>query len=43
MLERKYGRRWANVRLCDDMVIRGVCVVADGGREWCLVVVCGGW
>jgi hypothetical protein len=31
------------VGLCDDVVVRGVDVVADGGREWCLVVVCGGW
>jgi hypothetical protein len=27
------------VGLCDDVVMRGVDVVADGGREWCFVVV----
>jgi hypothetical protein len=38
----EYWQMWG---LCDNVVMRGVGVVAGGGREWCLVVVvviCGG-
>jgi hypothetical protein len=39
----RVGCIWANVGFCSDLVVRGVDVVADGGREGCFVVVCGGW
>jgi hypothetical protein len=41
-LGREYGRIWANVGLCDNVMMRGLGVVAGGGCEWCLVVICGG-
>jgi hypothetical protein len=28
--------------LCDNVVMRGMGVMAGGGREWCSVVTCGG-
>jgi hypothetical protein len=34
----EYGPMWG---LCDNMVMQGVGVVANGGGEWCLVVVGG--
>jgi hypothetical protein len=37
------GCKWANVGFCGAVVVRGVDVVADGGREVCFVVVYGGW
>jgi hypothetical protein len=36
------GCIWANVGSCGDVLVSGVDGVADGGREECFVIVCGG-